>query len=160
MQKSLLRLQELGLDPFPKNIVCQPDRFWSKFKLRIFIIMIRKFFPKRGVALRGHSSHEPWPYKILKWFWSGHTLILCVTSTFCSAEINNDDSTMLENKWQKWAQHISPNFIKREVRIVKFDCFSGLIDRGDAFYWSIYFKFLRLLAQIFGSIQQLLPRNK
>ena len=133
MQKSLLRLQELGLDPFPKNIVCQPDRFWSKFKLRIFIIMIRKFFPKRGVTLRGHSSHEPWPYKILKWFWSGHMLILCVTSTFCSAEINNDDGTMLENKWQKWVQLKSPNV-------------SGLIDRGDAFYRSIYFKFLRLLA--------------
>lgn len=56
------------------------------------------------------------------------------------------------------------------MNIAKFDCFSGLIDQGNAFHRLIYFKFLLLVTQIvhhtssqavpFGSIQQLLLKNE
>ena len=56
------------------------------------------------------------------------------------------------------------------MNIAKFDCFSGLIDQGNAFHRLIYFKFLLLVTRIvhhtssqavpFGSIQQLLLKNE
>ena len=56
------------------------------------------------------------------------------------------------------------------MNIAKFDCFGALIDQEDAFHGLIYFKFLRFIARtvrnrssqavLFGSIQQLLLKNK
>lgn len=121
-----------------KYVINNFSQAWSKEKLFVGIWATNHALT-RSYALPNELKRSS--------FWSGHMLILRVTGTLCSAEINNDDSIMFENKWQKRVHRKSSNVIKK-MNNAKFDYFCGLIDQGDAFYRLVYFKFLWLVARI------------